>query len=887
MSWLVGLLGIVLGIGLSGSQTVTYAQTASPTVPPLVRPVELPEEPPVQLILTGTEGQDAIVVANYFRGGVFVRSVTQHARLSPQGTLVPVELGFTGVRLLITIPTTNAVHAELLYGQQVVDRQSSQEKTVLRMQLGDVPEGQVEAPPRSSLNEAETTFVQAVFNASSQAQSRNIVSPLPIANIDWQTLDSYWLALKDHLGPLQRSSPAVSMLDGWIGWDGELGSRVLSGNVPFERGNCHFKLMILDDKLVDIEVESPLMPADWFTGPISSEAYVEKSELLLRMLFEGNVTAASLLFSRSYGDEITEAELATLCSTLRDDFGTEIASLDHQDCLFNGLDPASNSYGWSVRHFVQLASGKRCVSNVLFAFTCDADLIGRGELVSIDVRETWPSQAPTQTRLATQALQRILSVSPPEDSEPSAEQPESQQRAPNLQQLLNPDAAQLLDTSTLATQVEHCRQAFGSLTVAPDFALWEVKNLQNFTQASGTFSTSKGEIEGKLDFVNDELIGVSLFSRDYAMSTLNSLNAPTDLPELACEFWRALLRHETAAAYDRLAPTFQQQLTLEQFRGVVLQAGENAAPDTLDVQATTVRISDRLERGAPVMLTVYCVAQYPNEPPLPLACEFRLAGPNSPELLHFTSDLEISFPEDGALETQRLLTPFFDANTKGVEALLGSSDNSSIDSEVLTLFLQKLQSLIGEPGQLPATASWIHSYRDGIRTERLQGTIVPTQNSPTQNSSIENAAAENTHGANIPFSLSTHNGQLTAFDFYTAELAHFLTTEQALQRSQQRIQDFMSTWLDATDVTPSPQASMVWELRTTEVEQKLESMRDRIHNVAGGYIECVLEDAQDAEQDNTFQFRCTVSGVTGDIKLRIDIEFSAISCLVAGVELVE
>ncbi|MCA9133011.1 MAG: hypothetical protein KDA45_07640, partial [Planctomycetales bacterium] len=333
---------------------------------PLTASAQAPLQAP-RLRLAGPAGQTVIVVTRYYQAEQASKTVGSRFELGSAVQDIPLEEGSEGVRCFLIVPTNGQLVAALYDGQTLLSRATSAQPQVLQLLGGAVPEDSFR-PPRALLDEREKRLAAQFFAALKPAAStRELVSNLPVANIDWQSLDAYSQTLQAELGTLRESA---LQLDGWLSWDGTLGARAISGLAEFEHGSCRFTLMEVDGKLVDVLVHSESMPPDWFHGPADSQAFQERSESLVRDLFSGQVAAAHSQFSPKYQAQVTRQTLAELSDGLNERFSAEVVGVELKKTWLGLYDSESRSKTFHVLHAISLADGKRLVSTVDFMFPC-------------------------------------------------------------------------------------------------------------------------------------------------------------------------------------------------------------------------------------------------------------------------------------------------------------------------------------------------------------------------------------------------------------------------------------------------------------------------------------------------------------------------------------
>ncbi len=170
---------------------------------------------------------------------------------------------------------------------------------------------------------------------------------------------------------------------------------MLAGPVEFEHGQCQFKLMTVNEKIVDVEPWSRQMPIHWYDQPPAAiDEYIERSHALLRALVAADIQAAHHLFSRRYDDEVTPELLSRLSQQWRDDYGQTITQLSYKGSDFGDAAQDSTAKRLSVDSIVEFEGGARCMARVDFTIPVGQNAIARAHLSAVNLRPSWQSVAP-------------------------------------------------------------------------------------------------------------------------------------------------------------------------------------------------------------------------------------------------------------------------------------------------------------------------------------------------------------------------------------------------------------------------------------------------------------------------------------------------------------
>ncbi len=820
------------------------------TVSPVATVVgqELPAEP--QLVIEGPADQTVIVVVRYFDGARVAKTVVSRVDLRAEPRPQPLEFGHAGIRLLVAVPTKEAVTVRLLDGQTQRASTSSNQLGWLELTDGSVLPSDDFEMPRALLDESERTWVKRFLAALAIAQTHPLVSDLSAANIEWQTLDAYCEALTRELG-----NPSIDeQLDGWLTWEGNLGARVLAGQVSFERGTCRFELMRIGGKLVDINAQPSALDEDWFRGPSSEAKYIAQSRQLAENLFAGRVPEARALFSSRYHQEITMDVLASLRDQLHEQFGQELSGIELGRTELGDYDPESESRTLSVIHALTLkGSDKRCISRVNFEFPCGPNTVSRGHLASITFRESWQSAHPTLAEMIHNLL-RSLS---------SEEVLAGDTRVWDA--VLHPSVLAEIPAGQLTEFSKNLHSLVGGLDLEPDWDQWTSKQVRGNIQAEGP-ATLGGQISQlQVDFSEGKLVGLTVMGDRYAASTLDLVSDSGGAAEVGRKFWTRLLAGELPAAHALLAPVFQEQLPLEEFRSLVAESDLKDMPKVRRVRIERVRLADRPQRALPAMLATYYLAEFEAGGFQPLRCEFRKSE-KGPELLNFSTDFESRMPSGDWTRANALVNAFRSGQPEEVIALIAEKDQSEIDAVLLGYFMRHLHEVLGPPNQ-PASSSVIYQYTTGARVERIRTIVDGPQTS-------------------IPLSAVFQYGSLKSFEFTSAKLAYFVDQIDDMSSIETAGLRFLESWLTGDDVAGTAPL-VVRSLRTDPVGNRLVELRSGLGKRLGDYQSGRLVTHQVSDTDNAIVLTFEAHFAQGDAPIGLTFEVDAFSALISSIELLE
>ncbi|MEZ6138555.1 MAG: hypothetical protein R3C53_27035 [Pirellulaceae bacterium] len=748
-------------------------------------------DPRIQL--SGPKGQTVVMAVRYFQNQIAQKTV--HQRVELNGTTETLGIGYDGILVHVSVPTSQPVRVILFDGDKELKREISQASGELELRVGDIPADDDLELPRSLPNAEERAFIEKFRTAVSTGQASELVSKNPLANIDVPTLNAYLQSLKIELGdPVVTDQP----LDGWIGWDGSVGARVLSGTITFEHGACRFELMRLDELLVDVVVSSRQMPVDWLNEqPKPIDAYLAQAHQLIEALFAGQVERAHRLFSRRFQAEITPIQLAELCNSLSQQFGSGIQSLEFKRTEFGEVTVESAARRLSIDSVLVLNNGIRCIARVDFVFPVGQESIGRGHLASVDVQQAWQSTSPGQTELLTRSLRQVG-------------QDDKYQAARTLRSLLHPQAAELITATQLRKFLSDAAQGLGSLQAEPDFDLWSAMP-GTYPSATGPVSFANSKCLVQASFVEDKLLGLTLIADNLALSTLDVEPNLGRASQLGQEFWNELLHGKIEQAYSLLAPAFREQLTFGEFKRLATDAVDEFR-GVRNVTVDALRIADRYDRQVPVGLVAYYLGEFEDGSYLPLSCEF-VVGNGKAQLMSFSTDVQASFPVDAQSTRQRFLDAFLHGDAHAVIDLTRPELRESIDTRILTAFLTQLQAVM-QNADAPQQQRGLREYARGRQFLRLRTEIA----API---------------GNVPVAALFEREQLDMFHFSHADVTSFVDRIDDTEGVNAHTGDLLQAWF-AGNVEDTLQY-FVSSLRTEALQTRLTSVRNEYTAALGAF----------------------------------------------------
>lgn len=794
------------------------------------------------LSIEGPEGQLLFVTAKYFDDQKVASTVSMRLPITEE--LTRLDFGHTGLQLQIVIPTSQPITVELRNGE-TVESKTSTEVATLEFSLGTVPAGSQVEGPRALPNAEEKGLARAFLHALSTHETSQIVSDIPAANIEWQTLDAYCEALNEELGdPLESAKD----LDGWLSWEGSLGARVLNGRVEFEYGTCRFSLMSVDDKLVDVIPVTTDLPELWFEGPSDEQKYRQRAVQLAKALFEGRLAEARMAFSARYHEEITEESLKDLNQMLQDRLGNTPSGFEYKESRLLPYDPEARSRTLALFHAADLNTGKRCVIQVNVIFPCGPNIVAKGHVATINVRETWESAKPELAKLTRSVLKGLG-------------------QGDGLNQVdearIHPRVQTDGDLDRLNTAAIKLREHLGGLQAEQDFDAWTFDAVPTGIVARGPVSYAQMQAYARLDFADEKLIGCTLLGPTFSFSTLDFVSDPNLPKQISQKFWQGLFQGELDASHALLAPKFREQMPADEFRQLIQTSQFSRLPQLKRMLPETVRLSHRLDRPLPLMTTVCTVAELQDGSFQPLRCEFYRNAGGELELLNFNTDFASIFPAQENGQKDLLFSALRTGKSEEVIKLLRASERSKVDPIILGAFLSKLR---GEFGQFEDSANCklLHQYEVGYRLEQLYCDMTSED------------------GTRIPIHASFQYGHLVSFGINSPRLAYFLDLiedESCYGRIGKR---FMQEWFSqSSDLAPLLDA----ELRTDEVLERLHRMKQDLVVRLGSLQRINVGETTKAESTNRVTLLMQLEHQRGQALVELELTIDAFTGLASGIQI--
>lgn len=592
-----------------------------------------------KLVIEGPEFQSYYAFIRYFDQGELSKSLQSRLTVGDSTAELELEFGHEGLKVILVSPTTSPSEVRLVDGDQTIaTKLVGKLGDTVEITHGETAEEDLPMLPRVMPNEADRAFIEKVLSAIERQDTRSLVSSSPQVNVQWQTLDAFATSLTTELGKRLSASP---QLDGWLSWKGNLGSRVLSGPITFERGVCHLTFVEIDGLLVDVQARSRELSEDWFQGPASEEAFVSAARQVAQLIFAEQDTTADLqqLFARKLHETITRERLREFRQQMQAEYGDSIHGIELLDTRVEPLTDQQQTRDYEVFLRLHMRDGEDCICNTRFEFNsgfpADSEdagslsdsfvRIGIGQLVGVNIRPSWPSAAPSQAKAALQLLQQLGNG----ELDPA---------------LWHPLATSTLDMEQMQAALKTIRARFGELS-GTQLETWAGEESAALGWAQGNVGSDRGPVQLKIDFIEDKILGFGLASPNSNFESYAHVRDAQKLGYQGNNFWTRLLKGDLPDAHRVLSEDFRAQLPLSRFEKLVESSGLAAGRKLKQVVWDVTRVADRLDRKLPLIVSTYHWAEFQNGDVQALRCEFR-RGEEAWEMIDFTSDFAKVFPSE-------------------------------------------------------------------------------------------------------------------------------------------------------------------------------------------------------------------------------------------------
>ncbi|GAB5405388.1 MAG: hypothetical protein Aurels2KO_36190 [Aureliella sp.] len=788
-------------------------------------------------------GTRLVVSITYFEGG-------QPTRASIQGITADAEtelkLGLVeGIEVQVGTTQPSDVQLELLAGSRVVAAASGGGKNT-RLKFGSVAADWNPPPIDVSPNAVDKAVWSGwrEFLASADLRAFRIAqASVPEAAeaiaFDIPSLKSFLSCAKAELGGVVKGGNAESAE--LIAWDLSGGQRVVAATLPFERGSVTFEVTHIGNAITDIRFESPQLDGIWFAGPSELTPYESTADALLTDLFRGDALQAWQRFGPDFRGVVSVEQLSGLSESLKSQFG----KLDSIETKFTRLLPVDfDRYQQTLVIVSALKAGsKRCLAETKFVFDVSPSSVPSGQLASVFVRPTWATAQPLHQQAAINLLVTVFEAG----------------------ELHTPEALSsgLVDQDLLAERfAEICAVVGTNATV--DMDLWRTSGTETYTRADGALELAADEsADLRLDFVGEEVMGVTLITPRRAVSTLSCVSDPEEFTTVAEKFWTALLSDETEAAYELLGPQMRKKHTIDVLRFTVATSGFTAANL---LETSSVRLSTHPDRLSPSSVSVYTVATLGDGTKHPLRCDL-LRSDGTIKVIGFETDIQEYFPVATNVATEQLVRRFISGNVGAVADMVAQEQRIELDREVLEHFLRKLNTELGDWSVDP-TLRLIHRYAAGSRQEVLSGRLVRGEQQ-------------------VPYQVQTRLGNLQSFNFQHEPLRNFLPEEFVKSSVRQRAVVFVGAWF----ASPVQRDDLLRKVLDQELAQEASldefgSLRKYLLRRYGAFKDIVVDGVTSDVGDQTAVAVCRIVAANEDYKLQLTFTWNATSIRISGVEVI-
>lgn len=743
--------------------------------------------------ISGPSGQVVLVTTRYFEKEQIVRTEEKRIRIS-SGPAEPssLEIGYDGFRVLVTSPTKAAIRLRLKDGEELVEEKQSRGVETVAIGFGSARA--VKASPTRSirLSEQEAVFVRGALRTIANGETKELVSAKEFANIDWPTLDAFCSSLASTWGAAQ---PDLDKLDGWTSWPGSMGAKVFSGPLSYGAGTCFFTLMSVEGKLVDVLVEGDGLPEFWFAGPADNAPYIARADALTRLMFLGQLTQARSVFSPRVREDITVDTLQNIHKDLKSSFDSSVTKIEFKKAILGDYDDDGESRPLRIIHLIELGS-KRCLSLVDFEFLCGPQKIGRGDLVGVNFRETWPSSQPRLVELAREALPLITTGA----------------GFDRYGTLYHEQAKDLLSEQEFGEIAANVPGVVGKLSARPVWDLWRANGSGAAVFAEGPVQFENGTFNLHFDFAEDQLLGFSITGEQSSASTLGAIQNKLAYEEVGARFWKAVLESRSSDGYELLSGDFRAQLNRSQFIELINES-RLAKQQPVEIEFIGARLSDRLDRPYAVMVSAYFMARRDSER-LTLRVEFDPASDSGtePKIVDFSSGFATRFPTARSEPLANLLDALRQADSAALLALLPERDRAFVNAKVLNAFLKQASKLLADcQPRLPVYA--MNFFQNGNYEQKYAASMLGEKKE-------------------IPIWARFRFGELIGFEIVDPEIQHYGTqlVDEAIYT------DVASAFVEGWFLQQNKAEGWLQSgLRTQETARSLRTLRESILGLDGAF----------------------------------------------------
>ncbi len=798
-----------------------------------------------QLSIECPSKQTVYAFIRYYVADRVDKTVTRRLTANIGETREPLEFGFDGLHVRLAIPTRLPLTVALLDGGRIVQEVKSKSIGFIDIKYGEVSDSDVFELPRVFPNDREEELIRVFISCMQEADTKEIVSTSKAAKIQWQTLDAFCEAVEENLGEYKQVADPP---DGWLTWDGNFNTRVFSGPLAFERANCLITFVVADGLLFDVSFDCEEIPENWFRGPASDALFVEKSALLAKRLFAlddpQQAQEVQAMFGPQFHENVTPEALLELSQRISARYGAGPEAISHVASELGNFDPEDESYDLQVFHLLQMKNEKQCISQVTVEFSCGPGRIGRGDVASIEIVESWPSAAPKAAENARRLFERL------DENESCLD-------------LFHPEVRLLLHAEKLDRWTRQTRKQLGSLVVEPQLSIWTARENGQNASAQGKVKFSEGTFLFRVDFSDDQLIGLTISGSDLAAQSMGNVASSEEVSALAGRFWNELLAGEVKEAHTILADRFRERLPLVQFEQLVNQSDFADPREVERLETDQVVVSTRADRSLPGLVAVYQLAQFEDGSFQPLRTEFSRQD-GSWQLMNFNSDFQAYLV--GSMDYpgyQELVRSVLNGDGDTLINLVSEDMAATAEPAIVDAFLRRANQVLDNDYYPEAGQCW-HDYRLGKRYATFNTSLRKRNQAP------------------VGFAATFDFDELISFVIQEPQTFQFLNQVQDRRcfdrKSVEVVEDWMSGRLDAAV------AAFTSSLRDGRLKSRLMQLKSNLLVTNGPYVEVRPVARQLDPQSNLVVCWLDVEFRDSTVPIKVTLEVDALTCWIRGFE---
>jgi|694.fasta_scaffold00328_49 hypothetical protein len=803
------------------------------------------------LVIQGPELEVCEVTMRYYKARQLAKAMTTMVALMGGEIEEPLEPGFDGIEVFVR-SASSPLDVSLRTGQKIVQQEQLKEPGAVQLRGGKVGRAPFQ-PQDIKLSESETKLVGSLIAAFVEpTTTKSLVSNALTAAVDYPCLDVFVRELPKLIGQVEAGQSAT---DGWMGWQDESDNRVLGGVVRGQSGRCGLKLTLSDGMISNVQLNCPLLPDNHLSEPLETAPYQALAEQITRNLFDGNAQQAHQLYSSIFQQQVTVEQLQQLSQNLHSRYGKKIVDLQPKQTELMAYNFNQRVALLNVDSVLQLDSGAKCISRVVFSIPSSRVQVGRGHLGAVNIFQTFNSAHPQFAQKTQTILQQIvegMQASQLVDSYPDSLQAVA--RKAEVQELLDRLASQMPDTPPEV-----------------DFERWTAQDFGGAVQASGPVRFGSSDYFVELHFLGeDRLIGLSIYGPATAQSTLGLFDFDSALGEVAKEFWTKLLKEDAQGAHAMLDAEFQTQFPLTELKKQLESPDRKQSP-LKQIVVEHVRLNDQASSPRPLMVNVYLMAELNNREKLPLNCQ--LAWPTTPgsgdaqKIFDFSNDFITDFPvssialtetkDEGAMAALRAFQSF---DQDQLLSLIQPERRKAVDRTALEAYLAQLKQLSGGL-KTPDELSRSVEYQSGLQSYRCNA-IFPSESNQR-----------------FPMELWFSGGYLDRFTISHPQMSQFTSLLKDTSNIEKMIRKFVSSWFaGGTD-----NSKYLLPLIASEAMQNtLAAYRDEFNQECGKLKDIRIQKTESDQAGNRLDYEVTLQGGDGQKTVKLQIEVGAFGGLVSG-----